>query len=552
MKSGSSPLIGAHVSLLRTGGSSPGVLASATTDSNGDFILGFKKPAANAILYLIAAGGGVTPGQQNTAIKLLAVLGVASAAPAHAVVNELTTVASVWSLARFLTATGVLAGPSPGLPNATLTVANLVDVNAGVLSPFLATGVNTPRKLDTLADILAACVSSDGSSSPQCSQLFVLSSSEKGALRKDTLAAAWEIARNPARNSSSLFGLRPASVPFMPVLSGPPGDWTIGLNYTGIGLQRPTAVAVDKPGNVWIADDAGVVVKLAPNGSPLSGSSGFSDGGLDHCFGIAIDALGNAWVSNKYANTTNGSVTKLSPNGAPLSGSLGFRSGGIDYPLAIAGDSAGNIWVANFGNSTVTRIPAQNPSRAINFKNGGFSFPVGIAAGAKTNSNIWVANQGNDSASEIRVRRSIPSSAAAFKGGGLDSPSAIAVDSAGNAWVTNFYGQSVTALTPAGVPISGSPFTEGALDGPAAIAVDGAGDIWVANFHGASVTVLAGAPQASTGTPVSGPSGYGEAGLDGPSGIAVDSAGNVWVANFNNSSVTEFVGAAAPVKTPLR
>jgi DNA-binding beta-propeller fold protein YncE len=199
-------------------------------------------------------------------------------------------------------------------------------------------------------------------------------------------------------------------------------------------------------------------------------------------------------------------------------------------------------------------MPTANPSGAINLKNGGLSFPVGIAAGVKPNSSIWVANQGNDSATEVRIRGSRPAAAANFRGSGLDSPSAIAIDHAGNAWVTNFYGQSVTALTPSGVPVpaSGSPFTGGGLDGPAAIAVDGAGNIWVANFHGASVTVLAGTKGGSTGTPISGPSGYEGAGLDGAAGLAVDPSGNVWVANFNNSSITEFVGAAAPVRTPIR
>src|SRR5215467_1207625 len=56
--------------------------------------------------------GSVRGGGDNPAIALLAVLG--SKPPTHVVINEMTTVASVWTNAQFLVG-ATLKGPSLGL-----------------------------------------------------------------------------------------------------------------------------------------------------------------------------------------------------------------------------------------------------------------------------------------------------------------------------------------------------------------------------------------------------------------------------------------------------
>lgn len=94
-------------------------------------------------------------------------------------------------------------------------------------------------------------------------------------------------------------------------------------------------------------------------------------------------------------------------------------------------------------------------------------------------------------------------------------------------------------------------FSGGGLSGPAAIAPDRAGNIWVTNYGGNSLSELQGSDGSSPGAPLSGISGFTGTGLDAPNGIAIDPSGNVWVANFDGDSVSEFIGAAAPVKTPI-
>ena len=131
-----------------------------------------------------------------------------------------------------------------------------------------------------------------------------------------------------------------------------------------------------------------------------------------------------------------------------------------------------------------------------------------------------------------------------FTGGGLNAPNEIAIDGAGNVWVTNFDGDSVTELNSAGVPVS-SPigFTGGGLNDPLGVAIDGAGNVWVTDSGNSRVTELS-----SSGAPLSPSSGIIiGSGPSGPEGVAVDAAGNVWIANVNTSTITELNSAGTPI-----
>jgi len=102
------------------------------------------------------------------------------------------------------------------------------------------------------------------------------------------------------------------------------------------------------------------------------------------------------------------------------------------------------------------------------------------------------------------------------------------------------------------VTVASPGFTGGGLSHPNGIAVDGAGNVWVTNYFGNTITALQGAGRGAPGEALSPASGYGQDALLGrPYGIAIDASGNLWVSNFGLSTITQFVGAAVPVKTPL-
>ena len=97
-------MAGSTVTLWAGSAGDPQELAQAKTDGDGHFeIGGDETPAAGASLYIVAKGGvaEVNKGAgENPALSFLSVLG--GAPPAKVVVNEMTTVASVWTHAQFI------------------------------------------------------------------------------------------------------------------------------------------------------------------------------------------------------------------------------------------------------------------------------------------------------------------------------------------------------------------------------------------------------------------------------------------------------------------
>jgi PKD repeat protein len=128
-----------------------------------------------------------------------------------------------------------------------------------------------------------------------------------------------------------------------------------------------------------------------------------------------------------------------------------------------------------------------------------------------------------------------------FSGGGLANTEGLAVDGTGNIWVVDSSNNSVTKLSSSGSFLSGaSGYTGGGLYSPKSIAIDLAGNGWVVNNYGpfnlgnASVTEFS-----NSGSILSGLSGFKAGGLSGPDGIAIDGSGDAWITNYWTNSVTE-------------
>jgi len=538
-----------------------------TTDAGGNFdINGAFSCTPNTQVYLYSSGGdpqlggiGVA-GTPNSAATLMAVVGdCASATPSAAFptatfvsLNEVSTVVTAFALAGFATDPLHIGAPSAvtghalsgtGLANTFNTALNIVNQASGVPNPTLPLNSNAAvpvTTINTVADILAACVNSTGTSSSGCGTLF--SNTTYGTAPTDTATAAINIAQHPRGNVSALLGLVTTSSPFQGTLSSA-NDFSLGINYTGGGLSDPFGIAVDGAGNAWVSNQGGSVTEISSTGGFLSGTNGYTGGGLNIPVGIAIDGAGNAWVTNHGAN----SVTELSSAGAILSGTNGYTGGGMVSPFGIAIDGAGNAWVSIGDENSVTELSSTGTilSGTNGYTGGGLNDPAEIAIDGA--GNAWVSNFDN-SVTKLSSAGTGLSGTNGYTGGGLNGPQGIAVDSSGNAWVADNL-NSVTELSSAGVLLSGTNGYTGCLNEAFAfsIAIDGAGNAWVSNFGGNSVTELS-----STGACLSGTDGYTAGGdLNFPIGIAADSSGNIWVANQQGNSVTEMIGIGTPVITPI-
>ena len=346
------PITGATVSLFAMGttgyGSTPALLASATSDAKGNFSFGkFSCPSAIAQTYLTAAGGNGGAGN-NVAIALITAAGPCGKLGAFVTVNELTSAASAYALQQFINRSNPMNIGAPvsnvaGLNNAVATVANLADIVTGLASNFLQSGGNSPQQLNSLADILYACDSSSGPSSSACSTLFLAATPPGGVAPGDVLQALMNIVENPSLPVP--FGSIPPNPPFSPVLVFPPNDWTMVLSFPLGTLAPPQTLAIDALGNVWISNPRANIIELSPLGSTLSPTGGFTGGGLSDPFGIGIDQNGNVWVSNRSSSV----LSELNSSGAPVSPPTGFIGGGLGTPQALAIDQSANVWVINVG-----------------------------------------------------------------------------------------------------------------------------------------------------------------------------------------------------------
>src|SRR5215471_15261310 len=132
VQAGGGPLANSTVTLWAASAGEPRQLAQTRTNNDGRFEFGSQETlGADVILYVVAKGGeaAVNKGAgDNPAAALLAVLG--NTPPPKVVINEMTTVASVWTNAQFLNGAAI-KGHALGLKIAAGNVPNFVDLQTG-------------------------------------------------------------------------------------------------------------------------------------------------------------------------------------------------------------------------------------------------------------------------------------------------------------------------------------------------------------------------------------------------------------------------------------
>src|SRR5499426_2211066 len=383
VQAGGGPVANSTVTLWVASTGEPRQIGQTRTSSDGRFTLGSDEPVgADVILYVLAKGGeaAVNRGSgDNPAIAMLSVLG--NSPPSTVVINEMTTVASVWTANQFIEGTAI-KGHALGLKIAAGNVPNLVNLETGswgtaILDSNNSTQTPTMANFATLAIVTAGCVTRVKPDA--CDSLFAAAPPPAGGAPTDTLVALHSIARHPAYQPERVFALieqfypvpqgkKLRATPFMPYLVYPPSAWVIGLKFSGGGLNAPGKIMFDNQGNLWTGTNFivgmqsadsfwnGTSAKFAPNGKPLSPApTGFDGGGiLGPGFGTAIDAQDRVWM-----NSTGGRTMSLfDKNGKPLSPEEGFNFGGkLGVMQGVIVTPNGDVWALDFSDDKVVYLP---------------------------------------------------------------------------------------------------------------------------------------------------------------------------------------------------
>lgn len=362
---------------------------------------------------------------------------------------------------------------------------------------------------------------------------------------------------------TALFNLSPANgAPYQPTLTAVPTDWSIGISFTASGncagssapfLGSPVSLAFGANGNIFATNGqtgAGSVVQISPTGAPIACLPVTSGGTGTAAAGIAFDIANGVWSGSSTANvlyrfigSVNSSLSNLTyTTAAPVTsittdgyGDVFFAAtdGNLyEIPLASAATAATTPVLINsipLGASSIISIDAGNRIWATSGTNS-----ITYTQGTVTGGSLTFAS--NATTAVTTTSASFGLATTSSTGDGVFYSTTGASPS-----ITSLMNSSGSYAATTGYPVSG-----GGLSSPSAIALDGAQNVWAANggTGGLSAFDREGVALA--------PAGFQkDASFLGPqSSILIDTSGNIWVGLTGSSTITEIVGAAVPVYQP--
>jgi DNA-binding beta-propeller fold protein YncE len=173
---------------------------------------------------------------------------------------------------------------------------------------------------------------------------------------------------------------------------------------------------------------------------------------------------------------------------------------------------------------------------------GQFANPTGVATDGY---HIYVADTGNGRVQEFAYGGKFLQTLGSTVPGYFNYPTDVALDSAGDVYVTQDGAFTVDEFTASGAFVrawGGPGSAPGQFQFPCGVAVDGAGDVYVADSGNNRIQKFtgAGAFLQSWGTLGTGPGQFNT-----PCGVAVDNAGNVYVTDDQNNRVQKFTSGGA-------
>jgi len=351
-------------------------------------------------------------------------------------------------------------------------------------------------------------------------------------------------------------------------------------------FNEPIGVAINNiTGTLYVTDSANNTIREISNGSVstlagLAGRTSSVDGigaaaRFEDPYALALDGAGNVFV----ADATDHSIRKITPDGnvttfAGKGGSFGSDDGSgaaarFKSPLGIAADTAGNVYVADTGNYTIRKITSDGVVTTFAGSAGQRGFTDGNGTAARFSNPYGVSVDGSGNLYVIEstgvVRKITPTGVVTTLAGGSGSglvdatgtaarfrvPFDIAVDGAGNLYVSDHGNHAVRKITPAGIVttlagsgIAGNSNGSGraaSFKFPSGIVADNSGNVYLADTDNQRIRLIT--PEgvvsnfAGSGSLGSADDVGTSATFFNPKDVALDASGNMYIADRGNHTI---------------
>jgi sugar lactone lactonase YvrE len=290
---------------------------------------------------------------------------------------------------------------------------------------------------------------------------------------------------NMVRKVTAATGIISAYAGVSTAIPGYAGDGGVATNAS---MYAPSGCVLDSAGNLYVSDEAnnvvrkvtastGIISTVVGNGdeagTAFGGSNG--DGGLaihaelNHPFGLAMDSSGDLFI----ADTLNDRIQEVNASTGIITTVASLDSG--SNPEGLAMDGAGNLYIAEQGKCEVAKLNLSTKALTVVAGNGTFG------------SGGSVVGDGGMATSAV-----------------LSEPEGVAVDAAGNIFISDTGSQRVREVTAStgiiksvvgttmGYSGDGGTATHAQLHNPGQMLFDAVGDLYIADTDNSAVREVMG------------------------------------------------------------